>query len=198
MDPLVIGAPRRGARGLSLRVARTERERAEVRELRRRHAPGGPIPVWDAYDEDEDTLLVVCREADEAVGSLRITRHLPDRGDLTSYFPDMPAALFDAPHGSASVGRVLVAPTHRSADITAALIEAAGLWCVRTTPLRRYLAAAAPRVARFNRFFGARPVLGPVAVPGFAEGLVLMDGSLPGTAARAGEWLTARGWEPGR
>jgi GNAT superfamily N-acetyltransferase len=184
---------RRGSRTLTVRPVRTVQDRAEVVGLRTRYPGPYPVPAWDAHDER--AFLVLCREGDRAVGTLRLTLHLPGAGDLLPYFPDLSSWPAADGRGFASVGRVLVDPAHRSTDVTAALIAAGGAWYAADTGLTTYAAAVLPRVVRFNRLFGAREVTGPVPAEGFPEGLVLMTGALTATAERAADWLSARGWQ---
>ena len=192
MDP-VIGTYGKVDGELEVRIANSLPRRQQVIQMRDRHyrdtlADLG-VPVWDQYDED--AVQVLCTDAGEPVGSLRLTDNTAWRGDLSDDFDNVRGVLGTGPF--AVVGRALVVPEQRSCGVFQAAVHAACHWLHRAGRSRivvTCLLASIPAVLSFGGKTLTEPLrLGPRRIP-----VVLVELDAATAVETGARWLRAHGW----
>lgn len=195
--PVVFDA-RRGGRVLRVEklsdfASDTER-RALVETLRTDDGYPLPLASWDS--DDEEGIVVLCREGDRALGSVRLVkRQASDERWL--YMPaTMVRRLPGGAEGFAFAERLVVRREARSLEVLSVLLYATAQWGVQSLPgVTEFAAVIEPGTAPLITWFGGRQLSESVPLHGLGIDGVLMGGQITETASRIGDIIAARGWQ---
>ncbi|MCU7722710.1 hypothetical protein ODJ79_03185 [Actinoplanes sp. KI2] len=153
-----------------------------------------PLPSWEA--DDENGVVMLCRDGEVPLASARLVVRRRDDRRRWGY---VPAEMIDAlPPGVPRVvfcERLVSTRGARSLDLLALLLYVtATVGLERLGGVRDYVAVVQPATERLIAWFGGRRLTGPLPLPGLDITGVLMAGDMTETAERAGAMLDARGW----
>lgn len=190
---MTVFTGRRDGRTLRIEDPTVTGSRALVVALRDADAYPLPLPAWEA--DDENGVVMLCRDGDAPLASVRLAVHRRADGRDWGYLPaEMVGALPAGLERIVFCERLVTSRGARSLDLLALLLHVTAIVGVERLGVRDYVAVVQPATERLITWFGGRRLAGPLELRGLGITGVLMAGDMTEGAERAGAMLAARGW----